>query len=199
MKRLAQWLILIALVLHAGAEVVHTNSPSFEIPFMGGTRSLDLNNDGVADFVFRSEAPLATFNVPSSGSSWPFHFDAAGTNQFLLTDYALVQPSGVLISSNAPAGAKWSTPGASAPLTTRWMRKNGDTANEGWNGSLGELKDGYLGVRFYASDGLHYGWIHVRLPKLATEAGNPPLSPAILDWAFEIKTLVPIQTGAVKK
>jgi hypothetical protein len=191
----------IALLLEMQAEIIYTNGPSFEIPLMGSSRSLDINNDGTPDFVFRSEAPLSTFNVPSSGSSWPFHLDAAGTNQFLLSAYALVQASGTLISSNAPTGAKWSDAGASAPLTVHWMRKNGETASDGWNGSLGELKDGYLGVRFYAADGLHYGWIRVRLPKPAsnTNGVSLPLSPFVADWAYETKTDSPIQTGGVKE
>ncbi len=104
-----QWLACAAIALQATAahaEIIFTNGPSFEIPLMGGSRSVDINNDGTPDFIFRSEAPLSTFNVPSSGSSWPSHFDAAGTNQFLVSDYALVQSSKVLISSNAPSGAK---------------------------------------------------------------------------------------------
>lgn len=190
----------IALQTQAQAEIIYTNGPSFEIPLMGGSRSVDINHDGAADFVFRSVAPLSTFNVPSSGSSWPFHFDAAGTNQFLMSDYALVQSSGVLISSNAPSGPKWSAPGASAPLTAHWLRKIGETASEGWNGSLGELKDGYLGVRFHAADGLHYGWIRVRLPKTANNTNQItlPLSPIVVDWAYETRANVPIQVGVIR-
>lgn len=175
---------LLASVVLTPGEVLRTNVSSFEIPMMGMSRSLDINNDGVVDFIVRSESPLATFNVPSSGSASGFRFDAAGTNQFLVSDYAFVQPAKSLISSNSPTGANWSHPGASALLTSRWIRKNGDTTSTGWNGSLGDLKEGFLGVRFYATDGLHYGWVFVRLPKSGDDPWAP-MSPIIVSWAFE--------------
>lgn len=192
------WLLEMVFAAGVQAEIIHTNVP-FEVPLMGASRLLDINNDGLADFVFRSQPPLSTLDVPPSGSSWPFYFDATGTNEFLLTDYTLALLPGALISSNAPVGAKWSAAGANALITAHWIRKNGETVSEGWNGSLGELKEGYLGVRFYAADGLHYGWILVQLPK--SSAGNLPLpvSPIIVDWAFETKTNVPIQIDRAKK
>ena len=130
-----QYLICVVLALQAQAAVIYTDGPSFEIPLMGNSRSLDINNDGVADFVFRSDLPITTMDVPPSGSSWPFHLVAVGTNHFLVKDYALVQRHNVLISSKAPAEAEWSAPGASAPLTAHWTHLQGNTVTEGWNGS----------------------------------------------------------------
>jgi hypothetical protein len=69
----------------------------------------------------------------------------------------------------------------------------------GWSGPLGELGVGYLGVRFQAADGLHYGWIRVRLPGSNLGAGGFPfeLTPVAVDWAYETKPNKPIRAGDI--
>ncbi len=45
---------------------------------------------------------------------------------------------------------------------------------------------GYLGVRFYQPDGLHYGWIRALLS-----------SPMVVDWAYETRPDKPIRAGDI--
>lgn len=197
LKRVAIATLILAFAGSTQAEIIYVSGPSFPIPAMSGSQSVDINNDGAPDFIFRSEGALATFDVPSSGSSASFYFDATGTNQFLVSDYAFAQSFGSLISSNAPAASVWSKPGATAALAVHWQRRNRQGESEGWNGSLGKLGVGYLGVRFHTTDGLQYGWIRVRLPNPASDPIALALSPNVVDWAYETKANVPIRAGAI--
>lgn len=127
-----------------------------------------------------------------SGSWMPFHVQAAGTNEFLVSGYySSVQSFGAWIAGDPPSRAAWSTPGASALLTDQWWSLYGrDTGaqivHSGWNGPLAVSGVGYLGVRFYQPDGLHYGWIRALLN-----------SPMVVDWAYETRPNTPIRAGDI--
>lgn len=53
----------------------------------------------------------------------------------------------------------------------------------GFYGEIGEQGEGYIGVRFAASDGNHYGWVFVQ-------------GSSIVDWAYEVRPNQPIRAGA---
>src|SRR5262249_50742514 len=64
-----------------------------------------------------------------------------------------------------------------------------------WLGGLGFSGLGYLGVRFHAADGLHYGLVRVRLPAVYPNQTLLEFSPAVMEWAYETRPNVPIQAG----
>lgn len=57
---------------------------------------------------------------------------------------------------------------------------------------MGETGVGYLGVRFQSANGLHYGWVRVRLPR-------PDLyeTPSVVDWAYETRPNTPLRAGVI--
>jgi hypothetical protein len=60
-----------------------------------------------------------------------------------------------------------------------------------WDGPVHRTGVGYLGVRFFAADGLHYGWIRVR--QMSTSLG----APLVVDWAYESLPDTPIRAGVI--
>ena len=143
-----------------------TQCPSWFFPFGW---SVDLDSDGVADFAFPVGPTIITMDVPTSASWTPFYVEATGTNEFLVSGYySALQSFGAWVGNNPPLGAAWSTPGASALLADQWWSLygrdiGGQLVHWGWGGPLGVSGVGYMGIRFYQPDGLHYGWIRVVL------------------------------------
>ena len=191
--------------ISAQCAIAYSNGPSFQVPPEYAARSIDLNGDGAPDFSFWSSGPIVTDDYPSSGGLWPYYVGATGTNQLLLAGYdALLQPFGTEIGSNGPAGTVWGTPWFGAGLAAQWWSLDGRDINgqlvySGWSGSLGDLGVAYLGARFYAADGLHYGWVRVRLPSPDLGPGGLPLefAPAVVDWACETRTNRPVRAGDI--
>ena len=66
----------------------------------------------------------------------------------------------------------------------------------GWSGPFIVPGGGYLGVRFYAADGLHYGWIHALLAVPEGDTNSLDGTPLITDWAFETRPNTAIIAGA---
>ena len=205
-QALSAFLSLICLTAASGrGTIAYSSGPSFPVPPEYAARSIDLNVDGAPDFSFWSSGPLITDDYPSSGGVWPYYVSAAGTNQMLIASYdALLQPFGAEIGSNAPTGAIWGTPWFGAGLAAYWWSLygrdiNGQLVYSGWSGSIGDLGVAYLGVRFYAADGPHYGWVRVRLPSPDPVLGGSLIgvAPVVVDWACETRPNKLIRAGDI--
>jgi hypothetical protein len=121
-----------------------------------------------------------------------------------------------------PPNAIWNIPGGfyGAGVSYWWYSLqgrdvDGQLVHSGWSGGVAEVGVGYIGVRFNAADGLHYGWIRVRLPRggllfqpLAENSSPTPASdqpvpvplelmPVVVDCAYETHTNTPIRAGAI--
>jgi len=195
-------------VTSAQSAIVYSPGPASQSPPLQypPSRSVDLDSDGLADFSFWSYGPITTFNIPPSSLTWQHYVSAVGTNQMLIAGYsAFLQSFGAEISSNAPAGTIWGTPWFGAGLAVLWWRWDGREINGqpvyhgGWAGPLGDLGVAYLPVGFYAADGLHYGWIRVRLPSLDSDQGGFFIlsAPVVVDWAYETCPDIPIRAGDI--
>ena len=83
-----------------------TPSQSWFFPFGW---NVDLDSDGVDDFVFPVGLTLSTMDYPSSFSSTPYYAGAAGTNELLVSGYdSSVQSFGTWVSGEPPPGGKGS-------------------------------------------------------------------------------------------
>ena len=105
-------------------------------------------------------------------------------------------PAGNLIGSATSSNVVWGNPGQGGLLASFISSPRYGTSE--WTPPLGTLTNGYLGVRFYAADGLHYGWIQAGLPiqNMGTIGFVLVSSPVILDWAYETRVDAAIVAGA---
>lgn len=183
--------LLILLLLTGGtpcgwsqSTIAYSAGPAFQIPAEFIPASIDLDRDGSADFSFIGGGPLCTMDVPCSGCTWSFDFLILGTNGLLVQDsYASILSAGEWIAPVTCSNGVWSSAGNSTLLSLWWSERYGTS---GSTGPLATMGEGFLGARFYGADGLHYGWVHVRLD----------WGPVVVDWAYETRPGAPIQAGA---
>jgi len=211
------------VVARAQDSIVYVSGPSFQIPGNDWARNLDVDSDGAPDFSFWETGVTCTADLPTSSCGWPFLVGAVDMNQMLMIGYD-VQPQwfGEWIGDSAPAGAVWNAPSPSyfgAGLAYWWYSRqgrliDGPLVQSGWAGPIGHVGVGYVGIRFHAADGLHYGWIRVRLPQqgffsmdaaqtsssveyVPIEGVPIELVPMVVDWAYETRPNTPIRAGAI--
>ena len=179
---LATLLILSAQWVRAQSTIVYTPGPSFWIPGdLGPSASLDMNQDGTVDFTFLYSPWICTMDIPTSYCSQSYSVGTPATNTVLNQGYYIASvPPGDLIGSMAPTNEVWST-GSYAHLFKYWNSPRNGTS--GVEGPIGEQGEGYLGIRFSAADGDHYGWIFVQ-------------GQSVVDWAYEMRPGYPIRAGA---
>lgn len=218
-------LCIFIATLTAQGGINYVNGPSFPIPggWGFGSGDLDLDNDGIVDFNFWSSGMLCTMDIPTSGCGWPFYVRTSGTNEVLTVGSDASQRSlGERIGAQTPSEATWTVPGGfyGAGISYWWYslqgrEVGGQILHSGWSGGVGDAGVGYLGVRFYSSDGLHYGWIRARLPQsgfffqplsessslrpATSEPTSLPLelTPIVVDWAYETRPSAPIRAGDI--
>lgn len=181
-RLLATLFILSAPWAWAQSTIVYTPGPSFWIPGdMGQSASLDLNQDGTIDFTFLYSPWICTMDIPTSYCSQSYYVGTPETNTVINQGYYVASiPLGEWIGNPAPTNGAWST-GSYACLFKYWNSPRNGTS--GVEGAIGELGEGYLGVRFSATDGDHYGWIFVK-------------GQSVVDWAYEMRPYYPIRAGA---
>jgi hypothetical protein len=96
---------------------------------------------------------------------------------------------GQVISSATSSNAIWDDADQYSRAASYYFSPRYGT--RGYGGPVINAGVGYLGVRFGAAEGLHYGWIRLRTPE-PTNFG-----PVVVDWAFESRPNTPIQSGAI--
>jgi hypothetical protein len=166
---------------------IRYSGPQHIIIPLDRTAALDVDDDGLADFGFGAEL-LTTFDTSEAFLICSVH--AGAGRQFLASgQYAFFQPIGAVVAEARGLTGEWQD---DAGLT---VTKLGSST---WSGSLGQLGNGYLGIRLSAADGWHYGWIHVRLPlPVDFVSGAGGFTPIVLDSAYETRPGTPILAGDV--
>jgi hypothetical protein len=151
--------------------------------FQGGTLPVDLNGDGLIDFTFVSTR--RDFTVDTGSLNAVIAVPAGGLD---LGGWAMPLLAGHDISSTTSGGLIWyqtfQTPfGSASALLTSCMDV----------GCIGLFtgQNAYMGVRFQASDGTHYGWMRLELPFVGVNGGY------IREWAYDTRVNAPIFAGAV--
>ena len=149
--------------------------------------SIDLNGDGTPDFSFQLGFFICTADFPTSACSGPYYVSALGTNAVLLDRFrrATILRFGSLIGSAPATNSTWSNPDQSATVVTHFISPR--YATSGLYGPLADAGVGYVGVRFYAADELHYGWVRLRIAPFV----------AVVDWAYEARPNTPISAGII--
>jgi hypothetical protein len=172
--------------------IIYSNGPSFPIPsyYDSGRAFIDFDGDGVFDLSFEYYGFICTADVPTSGCSLSFYVGALSTNAILVRScQASILPFGTSIGSAPASNTMWNTRCQYTALADYFFSPRYGT--KGYGGPLADPGVGYLGVRFSAADGLHYGWVRVRMPR------DTEFAPAIVDWAYEARPDTAIRAGAI--
>jgi len=190
---MAVWLAAALTNARGQATIIYVSGPSFpfqpELAEPSGA-DLDLDQDGTVDFSFRLGpfiAPTLVVGFPGGGgASAPFYVLALGTNSILLrrSSQATILPFGALIGNTAPFDSTWSSPDQTANVATYFISQYSPS---GIFGPLADVGVGYLAVRLEATDGVHYGWVRLRI---APEV-------EVVDWAYEARPNTPIRAGII--
>ena len=194
MKKSFYTLALLAggLVVASGQNTIfYFDGPSFVFPpFESGGAPLDLNHDGVTDFSFASDVAVCTADFPPSACTLPYYGTAEASNEILhRLSQATMLAFGDQIGDPAAGSSTWSS--SSNGLTVADQFFSPRLGTNLWAGPLYPTGIGYLGVRFHAADGLHYGWIRVR--QISASLG----APLVVDWAYESRPDTSIRAGVI--
>jgi hypothetical protein len=159
----------------------------FEIPTVNGwpviglpsnPYLLDIDNDGVTDFIFRSGSDgFAIF--PQVGSA----VLAVESSPSDLNTFALPLMAGQEISSLTPVAVFWDTDGVNGSVLT--------SARDAGAIGLFTGQIAYLGVQFTHAEQTHYGWLHLDVSYVGLNAGN------LLALGWEDRPGFGIAAGAV--
>jgi hypothetical protein len=168
---------------------------------------VDLNQDGAIDFHLDGSTGC-TLSIPGhcwssytiQGFNDPYDWDQGFNGNGILTSGALAASltQGTPISGNVP-GVEWLDGFGS--LFIEGLTFDTETLS---NPRPERPRFGYLGARFSATDGTHYGWMRVLLEPW----WEPPYQsggyvfhlqrwPEVFDWAYESLPDTPIVAGAV--
>ncbi len=187
----------LSVAARAQSTIRYSGVTSIAAPWNSGWRALDLNEDGKTDFSLMGRY-LITTDVPPSGGSYECGISMSTGNQVLVssgTGDAWLGTVGQTIGPASSLDPVWA-------FTQYWFGVTGyhdnllaGTRSE-WFGELGRIGSGYLGVSFSLADGIHYGWVAIRLP-MGGSAFPPEFTPIVTGWAYEMRPDTPILAGAI--
>ncbi|MBI1177860.1 hypothetical protein GC207_10540 [bacterium] len=173
----------------AAGEVVRVVPMPAVGPGYDSPNYVDVNGDGTEDFSFDLQALIPT-DYPTSGISKGLRVglssDSSVTGQ---SYYSAAVGVGEVIGSQLSLGLAWLT--NAYPIAVSVQYQNYRTGlTRPWDGVLADPAKPYLGVRFTAEDGTHYGWI--RFGFKVGPIGSYPGGPAIIEWAYETQPDTPV-------
>jgi len=211
---LAAGVSLMAIAKSAEAKIVYTPA-KIPIPVDGGAVFLDLNHDGIADFVLsnffqyatESRASVASLLVSASGvmrnQVW-----GQGTNYgrgrlasalkagySVRADKARFQKSPTdLMEQLVVAWRPWDRPAKTYYYCSTWPP--GCASNK-----LGQwlyTKNRYLGLKFVIKGEIHYGWARATVSRTSKRSGDNSITATLTGYAYETVPNKPIITGKTK-
>jgi hypothetical protein len=213
---LAASVSLMAITKSAEAKIVYTPA-DVPIPVNGGPVLLDLNHDGIADFIFSNLFfPPISDGFPSGGTLlvsgsgkmrnqvWGRGFGTSrGRNRF-----ASALDSGFLVRANKSHLQKSPTAlmallsvgyGPYAPKAPQ------ATTCASWPPGCASITEGqwmytkhrYLGLQFTIKGGIHYGWARVEVSRNPKEHTNS-ITARLVGYAYETIPNKAIVTGKIK-
>jgi len=164
---------LLALAQPAEAKIIYTKT--HQAIGMNGIYPLDLNHDGIIDFLIAQSAGTAESLLAQAA-----YGNAVEGNNFLAS--ALKKGSFV-------------GPGRSFTGSVAWGAKMAYYAcTEGggcrWSGQWGNVTDRYLGLRFQIDKNIHYGWA-----RLSTKTQGSQITTTLTGYAYETVANKGIRAG----
>jgi len=167
----------LALVQPAEAKIVYTPTNVNITPGLG----LDLNNDGITDFIFKA---TYTYSTDVGGVSWASILPAQSGNRiwgkkvsgnFGYNDVASALRPGVTIRANKK-------------LQSRYRVMCDNSAHTDFGSWWFMKKPRYLGLKFYVDGQAHYGWARAEFSEGCT-------SGVLTGYAYETVPNKSIKTG----
>jgi hypothetical protein len=187
---------LLALPATANAEIVYTPTHT-PIP-LNGHLLLDLNHDGIADFLFRdfSGGSFSALSVDCTGTSQahPPQGSACNypTNQIWGRNrFASALPAGFKVRPNK---SYFQTPNNALPALMGSLRISRQSTFTG--GQWLYTKNGYLGLQFVIKVQVHYGWARLTVTFPPQPAHG--ILATLTGYAYETVADKPIITGKTK-
>ncbi|MCB9858720.1 MAG: PEP-CTERM sorting domain-containing protein [Phycisphaerales bacterium] len=166
----------------AEASIVYSGSVNFDL--QGLIINLDMNGDGVNDFILNnstsaSAAGLGRISPGTNASVANPNVGVAGFTGAFGYPYAYNLP----VNAAIDAGLPFITAGTLAFVSY---------PNNGGSSQFGAIGEGIIGVEFDISGSNHFGWIRVN-----NRTGVPTHFYTLVDWAYEDQPNTQILAGAV--
>jgi len=174
---------LLALTPAAEAKIVYTKT--HQVIGYGGIYDLDLNHDGIVDFVIQEIGYSTNSTFIFRSRRWLFAKPALG-NGVAGEGYASALKAGAVIGPRAPF-IKGGSNGATMVfvsevyITSRHYTTLGDWIN---------VKNRYLGLKFKINGKFHYGWA-----RLNAQVGHRSIAGTLTGYAYETVANRSIRAG----
>jgi hypothetical protein len=183
---------MLALAQPAEAKIVYT--PANVILHRNSVFNLDLNHDGITDFVIRNNTHLhdAWVNVFSVKQNRVW-----GKSKNILRTYASVLPAGIRVGPNQAEFQKarscYISSGHYGPCKTMvGCTLNSQATTLVCSGPWAKKTSGYVGLKFNVNGKTHYGWARLIVIHSTT------LVATLTGYAYETIPNTPIITGKTK-
>jgi hypothetical protein len=190
LKKICSLILAISLyIVVVHAQIVYTDvNPDYKCSTSGCTYDLDLNNDGITDYVFSTNTEVVESSYCSgTRTNYFVRVSPLNSNEVLSTAYyeALALSSNVILDSNLKT---WNAITSQTILTQHYSCN--PFTGAGWKKSLlgywVGVKDKYMGLKIHVGSKAYYGWVQMSV------SGS---SFTITDYAYNSGPDSPIFTG----
>jgi hypothetical protein len=181
---------VLALVEPSPGEVVFT--PTHKIVGAGHVLPLDLNNDGITDFLFKDF--FSSIQVPQtcSGSSCFRYLGRLQIRARRQNQVEGVDPFGLRLTKALPANSQVGPAASFLPAGGTDLMRSCFDSNDSYGGRGYWLngKKQFLGLKFTIEGQTHYGWA-----RLTTGVDTCKVKAVLTGYAYESEPDTPILTG----
>jgi hypothetical protein len=171
---------VLALAQPSHAEVIY--KPTHQVIAHHSTLGLDLNGDGIIDFVFSN---VSAHHATGNSAGLNLRAAAAGNVPFCNSSFPEALRAGTLVGASAhfcPIGQQL--------LGKAYQNLSGLGYVGSWAPLGGYIKNQYLGVRFVIDGETHYGWA-----RMSVSVKPTGVTAVLTGYAYESKANTPIITG----
>lgn len=179
-------LTFVGLAHGQGIVVFQPNpAPPYSMAGFPNDYALDINNDGTADFILRSQDPDTSVN---NAFLVPLGFNSIVAS----VDYVSDMNPGETVGPSLTPIYSWTT-SKSAIGTLALLAGDGFAEDGNFVGKT----DGYIGFDLVSDGQNHYGWMYITSPGAEGLTGDAGLFGNVTEWAYETSPNTPIVVGAV--
>jgi hypothetical protein len=172
--------------------------------FVGGwlqSAGLDFDSDGTDELGFHAD--FAWTPVPGNPGFYAItsatYSVSCSVPTSILTDGTQLQlvSAGTQLGPSVPPGS-WSPPLSTLLVMLQTQATPGPPyGNLEQSGPLADAGIGFLSFRWERPDGWHYGWVRLSNEQVSEDPTRFNLLPMFVDWAYEMRSDVPIEAGAI--